>query len=350
MHCAGSRSNWLLEAALYREWRTNRVIYGFIGVVMVLPWVYQALLLLQMQQMPPEYHYQMANNLIASYLMGNYSIIYFEMAMAGILGIAVFWNDRVRGHLNYALEGPLPRRQVLLAKVWYSIPTVVFANLAIIAALLLSAWGNQVPIAWGSMGLRAGFLIGMQIGLAATALAIGTAVGSVIFTAIGTLFVATSPLMLSSLVQRLTRPTPIVQPESSYVPNPPHWAVILTNGISNLSPFSSTYPTAGWSMLLFSAIALMWAGLVLWMALGWWARAPWERFGEPFFFPWLWNVYYGFLSLISALVGAALLHNISGWPFGMLAIPFWIIGWFVWRSITLWMGRWAWRWGPGIDG
>lgn len=345
---AGPRSNGLMDAALYREWRTNRVIYGFIGVVMLLPWVYQSLLLLQMQQTPVGYYPQMVANLIGSYLQGHYSFIYFDMVMAGILGIAVFWNDWVRGHLNYALEGPLPRRQVLLAKVWYSIPTIVLANLAIVLLLLGIAWIEPVPLALGSMLLRAFFLIGMQIGMAATALAISTAVGSVIFTAIGTMLTAVSPLVLSGLIQRLT--WPIVQPGGYYGPNPPHWAQMLTNATSYLSPFSTGYPTTGWSQLLFGTIAIIWAGFAIAMALGWWDRAPRERFSAPFFFPWLWNLYYGFLSLISAFIGGAFLNNLVGWSIWTAAIPLWLTGWFFWRSITIWMGRWAWRWGPKVDG
>ncbi len=349
-HYAGPPSNWLLDAARYREWRTNRVIYGFTGVVMFLPWLYHLVLLFQIQIYPAVagYRHQMAGALIGSYLVAHYSLIDFGMVMAGLLGIAVFWNDRIRGHLNYVLEGPVPRRQVLLAKVWYSIPTIVLANLAIIAQLLLIAWGYQVPIAWGAMVLRAGFLICMQIGMVATALAIGTAVGSVIFTAVGTLLAATSPLVLSSLVQRLAGPWPIVLRGGYYVPEAPHWTVILTQGISHLSPFSSGYPTTAWTTLLFSVTALVWAALALWMARGWWDRAPRERFGEPFFFPWLWNLYYGFLSLFSAFVGAAIVQHLTRWSIWSIAIPLWIIGWFVWRGITIWMGRWAWRWGPGV--
>jgi hypothetical protein len=58
----------------------------------------------------------------------------------------------------------------------------------------------------------------------------------------------------------------------------------------------------GWSQLAFALAAILWAVLIARWGLKWWEHAPLERFYDPFMFLMLWNFYYAFLAIVTALV------------------------------------------------
>jgi hypothetical protein len=120
------------------------------------------------------------------------------------------------------------------------------------------------------------------------------------------------------------------------------WIAQLAFALPNLSPFQPA-GFAGWpfsAILAFSAWFVGWTVLVLWLAYGWWERAPFERLRDAVFFPFLWNLYYGFLSLLSTLLlGALLTHGtVFGVAWAAIYLVLLVAGWFFWRFVVIWRG------------
>ena len=102
--------------------------------------------------------------------------------------------------------------------------------------------------------------------------------------------------------------------------------------------------------LLFFGIAAVMA----YAGINWWGRAQMERMRDLVVFPFLWNFYYAFISIISGAVGTALVE-----AYFPVVRPAWVgyclwgvlslVGWFVWRGITLRLGRTVLHWGPGVE-
>lgn len=308
----GIRSNWLMDAARYREWRTNRSIYIGIWLALVIPWVL----------MNKGYYPEVPSGWT-----------YPSMILAAILGIAVVWNDRVREHLSYALEGPLSRRQVLVTKIQYVILMVATANLVILVITLLGSGlaGHLLPI---EVALPTALLLTLyEMCVAITALVVGVAIGSLILI-VGTVgLINLFPLVLASFINFLALSQPPINPLTAVPMPPPAWALTLANVVSHFSAFVPLYPS-GWSRLAFGLIALVWTGFVIRVALYWWDRIPLERFGTAVFYPWLWNLYYAVFALISDVI-VVVTTNVQNqfsrtlllFTIGVLAV----IGWFFWR-------------------
>jgi hypothetical protein len=116
-----------------------------------------------------------------------------------------------------------------------------------------------------------------------------------------------------------------------------------------LSPLDLYSPTS--ARLLYSAYFAAWAAVALWAAFAWWKRAPYERLHAPFYFPRLWNLWYGLLALATGFVLSALIRPFGAsppstvWVVPLLAIP----AWFLWRAIFVRMGRSGLGFGPTAD-
>ena len=297
------------------------------------------------------FSHEMLRQIILSYINGITSTLRADMAIAALLGVAVMWNDRGRGQLTFALEGPIRRRDVMKAKICYSFLTVTAGNLAIVVLLTLTS------VTVGSVGLTGGilvrfaFLVGWQCSIIATALAVSSAVGSVIFIGIALGIISVVPLLGASLIEMLswTRISAVPEPGPPTTIVPPHWALVLSNAVLHLSPVAPYYPME-WTQLVFALAAMLWAVLIARWGLKWWEHAPLERFYDPFMFLMLWNFYYAFLAIVTALVVGLLLtskYSLRAWEFVTFALLVAVPAWFVWRWLIILIGRTKLRWRAG---
>ncbi len=263
------------------------------------------------------------------------------MIFAAIFGIALFWNDRTREHLNYALEGPLSRRHILVTKIGYILATFITANLtSLVFQTIQTGWSQGEPFSTTSALRTAFFITTMEISVATTALSVGTLVGSVILITLTVGLANLFPLVLSSIIQYLAIPKGMGI--LSRIPNPPpEWAMNISGAILHLSPFTNSYPS-GTFRLVFGGTAIVWTILITRFALFWWDRVPIEHFGKPVFFPWVYNLYYGSLALVPALWISGILMARYQWSkttqLGVVLLLS-IMGWLFWRWMAVWVGR-----------
>jgi hypothetical protein len=262
------------------------------------------------------------------------------MIVAGLLGVLIFWHDRTRGHLSIALEGPVSRRAIWQSKSVYALFTLASANLATLLIIgvtgLFAGMGGSV----GAMILRTLYLFSLQTGLAITALAVGALTGSVMLGGLGTASVSIVPLVLGSIWRSVL----------FYLGAIPRWGEVVGGFFFFLSPFNYAYPTVPlWQEGAFSCLALAWALLGYQYGLRWWETAHLERFHEVFVFPWVWNVFYGILGLMSAMVITtfiAVTVHFQSSLFMACLIPLSVAGCFAWRKAWVGLSRRGLPWAP----
>lgn len=333
---ASSRAGRAVSAAAaYRELRVNRTVYVMGTLLLLAPWL---LWLKQLQDnldvgpgVSVSAHTLVRTSLMAFTLGSGFNG--FSLAVAGGLGIALFAYDRTFGGLFYSLTGPLRRREVWLGKARYgAVAIVAVTALGAAGAVGCAALSGNLALTGGIL-MRALFGVAGQLSLFATALAMGGAMGTV-FSCLATLVWVAVP----SLVQGLLLQTfwPLGQ-------NPAPWLNGLAQTISYVSPFLPN-ALSNWSPVAVLAVIawfLAWAALMAWQGPGWWARAPFERLQDGFFFPFLWNLYYAFLALVSGLVLITVLtHGMvrgPAWDIGYAALS--AAGWFFWRWVVVRQGR-----------
>lgn len=342
---AGNLSRWgrifpLSRAVRYREFRINRAVYLGTGVLMVLPWIVQ---LANNTWVWNRLTKQVLQSTIFGYVNGALAFSVWDVMLAGFLGVAVWWNDRSRGRLGLTLEGPVTRREALLAKFWMTWGTIAATSLLngillVVTVVLsgLNGWAGPVLV-------KTLLLLTVETVVAAATIAFGAAMGSAIFAAITTAIVGVIPLVAASVVTHFAYPPWPARPQP--------WLAALMNALSRLSPFTFDYGTVSLSVS-HSALFLLGSVLLACFALRWWDRAPQERFHDPVFFPALWYAVYAFLAVLSAFVTAALIQPLvfpptrETWQFVAEFAAFAVIEWFMWRAIMRRIGRTALRWGP----
>lgn len=313
------------QAARFRELRVNRTIYVLSILALVAPW---ALWFLQLQAafvLPAAPGYPSTHQLVRQVLMGfatngNMPFQTVDLFVAAALGLALFGYDHRAGGLLFSLEGPLSRRDVWLAKFLYGGAALVLVTaLGTVINLVAAAASGNVDLA-GLLVLRALFGATGQLMFFATSLAMGGAMATT-FALLTTLSWMGLPSGLQGLAMNLW-PTRI-----------PYWMLNLPN----FSPFQPS-GFAGWSAVaVFALIAwfVAWTALMVSLGTRWWERAAFERLHDGFFFPFLWNLYYAFLSLLSGLILTTVITRgrILGLPWAGLYAGFFVAGWFFWRSV-----------------
>jgi hypothetical protein len=336
-------------AARYRELRANRAIYALAVVVLSAPWAIwlaeleralatrPALLAADHVTLTALVRFQ-----LATFVQGSPPIGAFDLFAAAALGIALFAYDRVVGGLFYSLEGPLGRREVFWAKALYGAGTILLVlGVGTLATLAAAAASGNLALAGGIL-LRTLFEASGQLSLFATALAMGGAMGTV-FSSLATAIWAGLPALGQGLVFVLFW----VHSERTVVANGTRvlvfgmepvapWLGSLTKALPNLSPFQpGGFP--GWStpaVLALVAWFLAWTVLIAGLGATWWERAPFERLWDGVFFPKLWNAYYAFLALATALFVVTLVTHGTvvglGWAALMTAVA--VPAWLFWRA------------------
>ncbi len=330
------------RAARYREWQVNRSLYVAAVLTLLAPWALWAMAVMNLFSNPQligpgdTLQASMRPMLLFSFPLA------IDLVDAAAFGLLLFGYDRAVGGLPYALEGPLRRRDVWLAKGFFGTVIICSVMAAGTIAMLIAAKASGNGALSGRILAHAVFETGGQLELFMTALAMSGAMAP-IFAGLATATWALLPAALAGLVPialagtGLTPPGPATQ--FTYVSVAP-WAVSLSNFLSNCSPFQST-PLFTWpprDVLLLGAAFLAWAALLVWAAPRWWVRAPFERLQEGFFFPGLWNVYYAFLAAVSALVVVTLLTrgSVQGPAWAALYGALSVAGWFFWRAVVMW--------------
>jgi len=357
-----SRSLWALgvsPAARFRELRVNRTVYLLGFLLLIAPWAlwFEGL---QVELQTPAWILNLSHNTVTAlirislqgFALGTNNATTFYVAVAGAIGIALFGYDRYAGGLLYSLEGPLRRREVLTAKVLLGAIIILLPVAAGTAGALVFAELSRNPGLAGPIALRGLLDATGELSFFATAMAMGSAMGTV-FSALAMVTWAALPALLQSLVSNL-----FLVPGSSVVilnghrvatttlrlPHP--WIAHLAFALPYLSPLqpaSPPWPLA--AVLGLVAWFVAWTALVLWLSYGWWERAPFERLRDAVFFPFLWNLYYAFLSLLSTLLlGAWLTHGaVYGVAWAAIYLALFVAGWFFWRYIVAWRGSGAGR-------
>lgn len=331
------RGLWL--AARYREWHVNRMLYVAAAVILVAPTL---LTLLTNSREPWGYARGQLAGQVLNYTSG-YTGTWSEILIlfAGILGIALFWNDRSRGRLDVMLEGPMPRRLMLWAKFYWGVLTVWAVATTLCLAMAVTALAVGHPDWMGPIVVRSLIHAASGTALLVTSVGLGAAMGSVVLTAMGTGVWLLAPVTLASLVYALQLGVfGKMTPETVMV------------AIQRLSPVAPT-PPQGWVGVVYAGYFLAWAIFVGNRALKWWDRAPWERFHDPVYFPVMWNFFYALWALLSGLVltmVGLLLFSPTGtttvnFLVGSLIIA--VPGWFFWRRFTWFLGRTRLGWEPG---
>ena len=334
----GMPSRSLAQAIRYRELRAHRMLYIGALMLMVLPatvqvvggsWTWNAY--------TPTY----LKDIVLSFAKNDPTLIYFSTIIAGLFAIGLVWSDRGHGDLDWLLEGPAPRRQIFLTKVLCGISTIIAAYLWILAAMGITVLSIHKLELLPAVLERS--LLGAAVGVFMFMIIISltSAIGSVVLTVIAAGLASMIPQSVA-LVYRLVvvHSTITIMQENIYTT------------LQQFSPLPPDYPT-GSSQLIFTAVFAGFAYLLGRLGLRWWSRAALERFHEPFLFPWLWNVFYAFLAVISGLfvdgIMALRLQYSQVWIFvaawGGLAV----VLWFVWRRLIWWLGKTALGWGPGAE-
>lgn|GEM_PF-5751528 len=348
--------SFLAPAARYRELHVNRTVYILGALVLVGPWV-AWLMQLQAELHAPAVlldamghgtvHSLLASTL-AGFASGSPTFNTFTVLAAAAFGVALFGYDRSAGGLLYTLETPLRRRDVFAAKAIFGGTVVVLAiALGIAGTLVAAALSGNLALT-GPILLRGLFAVTGQLSLFATALALGGAVGTV-FSGLAIAFWAGLPGLLSGLLTMLFVPVSYAVPTTvgAAVASPAGIAS-LAQALPNLSPFSPAgiglWSTA--DVLALIAWFVAWTAFMLWQGSRWWQLAPFERLGDGVFFPFLWNLYYAYLSLASGLFVTTLVTHgtVRGPEWALIYAAAFVAGWFFWRlAVTRQGRRAAWR-------
>lgn len=339
----GSAGFGLSAAARYREVRVNRAFYVLGVLALLLPWAvwlfgFRAAMATPASVLAAMHLTvaQLARQNLQGFVHVGTIVAPSDLFVAAALGIALFGYDRVAGGLLYALEGPLPRREIFLAKALLGAAAIILVATLGALAVLWAALASGNPDLAGAILLRSLFDAAGQLSLFATALAMGGAMGTV-FSALATITWAGLPALLSGLVSIV-----IVRPLAEEVNGrllavlvPTRWATAFGQTLNNLSPFQSggsgTWPL--YDVLALIAWFVAWAVLMAWLGRSWWARAPFERLHDGVFFPPLWNAYYAFLSLASGLFVTTLITQgaVKGLGWAAIYAALFVAGWFFWR-------------------
>lgn len=311
-------------ALLYREWRLNRAWYGLALSVMVFwwaaPWmgsVFSAAL------------YSLLPGLLDRYPFLALDLPQVNSVVMGLLAMVVFQNDWTRGHLARAFEGPVRRADILRAKMAMLLTVMVaYALLTFVSMVGFAAVVGRMD-QLGRIAAWTLLEICLEASVAFLVLAASTAIGHPILVGVTAALWAVFPKILASV---MAVATPFVRLPSGVqvmLPNP--WAT----AVDRLSPFPNIEPTH--HLALYGLYFLVWAVFMGYSAFKWWEAVPTERFGSTFFYPTLWNVYFGLLALGSSFVVSIILsHPLMpqmGWGLalavGILSVP----AWFWWRWV-----------------
>lgn len=263
-------------AARFRELRVNRTVYLVGFLLLITPWAlwFQGLLAeLNTPTLAPYLTHSTVAALIRANLqgfaIGTSNSTTFYVAVAAAIGIALVGYDRFAGGLFYSLEGPLRRREVFTAKALYVTITILLPVVAGTAgALLFADLSGNLGLA-GAIALRGLFDATGELSLFATALAMGSAMGTV-FSALATLTWAALPALLQSLLSNLF----LVSGRSVVILSGHHvstttlrfvspWIAHLAFALPNLSPFQPA-GFVGWPL---SAVLALIAWFVAWTVL-----------------------------------------------------------------------------------
>jgi len=327
-------NGWILPAVRYREWRINRSWYILAAAMLVAPWFVQ---------LYNDFKVGPAHILIIQ-LIGGYgnTTIAASTVIAGGLGLVVFWYDFSQGRLAYVLEGAVERRHV-----WWT--KAVYVSATIIGAYLLT--GMAMEGAWLAVGQSGvsvtivdamAYMILVHLVIAATAMMVGSAIGNVIYAAIGVVVMVAWPTWLQSVIE-------MVIGGSAY-----RLEVGVQNLMAALSPASvignhlDLYVQSTPKVVAFSRfdqwLIVLWFGV--WLgAMGWlgqrlFQKILWERFFDAFYFPVLWNGVYAGLALVTAWVYEAVNgSNLVGVNRLLLLLGIAAPMFFVWRWIVRQIGR-----------
>ncbi len=337
-------------AARYRELHVDRTIYLLGTLLLLAPW---GLLLLNLWSEMHIAHWVLAANHTTLRAMMNSNLQGFTQALgfgsfdlfvAAIMGLALFAYDRFAGGLFYSLEGPLRRREVFLAKAIFGAASILLEVVLGTAGTLLMAGlsGNQSLA--GAILLRGLFDASGQLSLFATALAMGAAMDSVL-SGIATAIWAGLPALGQSLLGQLFMvqgKQPMTLPGGQSVTVTTFkfiapWIGSLAQSLPGLSPFQQGF--YGWpigDVLAMIGWFIAWTVLLFWLGLGWWQRAPFERLHDAVFFPFLWNLYYAFLALLSGLVITQVVTRgmVRGLSWAAIYAALSVAGWFFWRFVV----------------
>lgn len=345
---SGNLSNMVRKnhrrAILYRELRTNRNAYGVVLLALLGPYIFDLLVTSPGQ----------VSNYVGSYI-GGFSLAYFDVVVAGVLGIAVMWHDRIRDQMADVLEGPVSRRDFILAKIQWSAATVTAAGvgmalLLMIVCLTIGGFGE-----FGLVLVRDAWQTAAEMAMALTALAMSTAMGSTLFAAAGSAIWPVIPLVAGEIFSVVYFNPVYAKPLGGRLPGSAaavQWGNNTVSAIQHVSPYASSVPGAAslWYALEFLAIS----AAMGYAAVTWWNRAEAERMRDPMVFPFLWNVYYVGLALLTGAFASGVVMatyfrgSATSTPFIVCWGIFAVISWFVWRAVHLWIGKTTLHWGPGM--
>jgi hypothetical protein len=193
-------------AARFRELRVNRTVYLLGFLLLITPWALWLDSLWAELNTPTRAPFFTHGTVVAlvranlqGFAIGTSNSTTFYVSVAAAIGIALFGYDRFAGGLLYSLEGPLQRREVFTAKALFGTITILLPLAAGTAGTLLFADLTGNPDLAGAIALRGLFDATGELSLFATALAMGSAMGTV-FSAIATVTWAVLPALLQSLL------------------------------------------------------------------------------------------------------------------------------------------------------
>lgn len=331
-----------IPALYYREWRVNRGIYLAVVLLTVLPRCWSVL---HNSLLPRPYAHEFLQSVVFTSATGDGGISApFAIFLAGVLGLALFWNDRIRGGFDAALEGPLSRRALLGCKMEFGLASISAAQVFIF--LLLLGTGLAVDHAPPIALLAAASLWTLVSG--ACLMIITLALGAVMspgFVALGAVLWLMLPRVAASIInntafsgQRLTSAQSVALSK-------------LVTNVRQFSPLLLNSSPAGGRALWFSLYFAAWAIAAAALALIWWQRAPYERMHDPFYFRWIWNLLYALLAILTGLLVAVLTYKLSsgfqeGFAIVWRSVVFAIPAWFGWRELWVRFGRSGIGWGP----
>lgn len=314
-----------IKAVYYREWRVNRALYLIAGLLTILPC---CLSLFANTMAPHRYVREFLTSVVVSSAHGDAGpSATFSIVLAGVLGLLVFWNDRSRGGIDAALEGPMSRRALMVGKLTLGVVTVLTAQVVVFLLLMVTALSVGRANAIGSLAAIMTLTLVASVCLMALTLAFSAAMGSPFFIALATFVWLTLPRVVATVSTNLTylstRMTVAEATAMNTTVTHIHW----------LSPLVAVLPSNG-EALLYACYFALWAGAAVWAALVWWPHAPYEKLHAPLYFPWLWNIFYALLALVMGFVLANLGRTLGlgGWTFPgiyahtlIIAIPAWFL-------------------------
>ena len=323
----------LSAAARYREWHVNRIWYIMAFMIIVAANLFQTTRVVALS----------GNTIDTTWFVPRSLESPWMSFLSAALGVMVMWYDRVRGTLENALYGPLPRRQILMAKLWMASATIILGNalVAFVSVIVVMAI-KQSAMTWAmhwqlvSTAMPKMLLLTMsRLALLMTAMAMTTLMSSLAFLVIAILIVGYFPELVSSAVA--------IAAHLLFSNVFPSWISTPITVSGKLSPLNFLWPG---HPMIYVVVYLLWAWGLSRMALIWWRQVPVERLFEPFYFLFLWNFFYAFLAVLTALWGVVLL--VPNFDLRMHTIVFVllaVVGWFVWRWLVITIGRISWRFG-----